>query len=269
VCSMARSLARLLKGRRRTDAQVASEYDAGRWTRLESDRPWTRAATPGEYLTPNDGRICTAMFDGRLYRTTVADYLDWRIRRMRQIVDGYAVPGTPLVELGCGLGWNLVALRANGREDAMLGLDISERAIDAARATVAHFGLLDIRFDRLDFRDASAPAWSGCTGATVFTHFALEQVPNDTERVLRALQAAGPARVIHIEPSTELLNWTTGADIATGLYVRSQDYQRRLVATAERLERAGALRIVAAGRVRYAPTPQNFPLVLVWEPRRP
>lgn len=266
--SCAHSLARLLMtGRQRSDGQVASEYDQGSWEHARQSAAWKSAESLEAYVAVTAKRPIVAMMDGRLCRIPAADYYSFRACRLRQLLATYGAPDTPIVELGCGVGGNLFQLRASGVSTPMKGFDISPTGLEVARAVAAHFGQPDMSFDRLDLRRKDDPAYREIAGATVFTYYCLEQIPSATREVLDAIAAAGPTRVIHIEPSTELLSWRSLSEAATKAYVLSQDYQRTLLRTAQTMEREGRLKIEACSRMRFAPTQRNFPLVLIWEPR--
>jgi hypothetical protein len=265
--SCASSALRKIRGRRRTDSQVSSEYDQGTWSKTLREAAWETAASLQDYVADTSDRTMLAMLDGRLCRVPVADYYRFRFARLRQLLDRYGVAGTPLVELGSGVGTNLFRLRADGLDRPMRGFDISPTGVEVARSVASRFGIEDMRFDLLDLRQKDHPNYRGIAGATVFTYYCLEQIPDATREVLEAVAAAKPARVIHVEPSTELLNWTKLSDAATKAYVLSQDYQRTLMRTARAMEAEGKLTVEACGRMHFAPTQRNFPLVLVWTPR--
>ena len=56
-------------------------------------------------------------------------------------------------------------------------------------------------------------------------------------------------------------------DWATRFYVARNDSQNNLLTTLRRFEKAGALRIIGAERLHYAPTCRNDPTLICWEPK--
>lgn len=264
--SCAGSLARWAKRRHRTDARVASEYDQGTWEKARRDAAWQRAPSLDAYVAETSRKTLVAMLDGSLCRVPAHDYYRFRYRRLRQLIDTFRKPGTPVVELGSGLGTNLFRLRAEGLDVPMKGFDISPTGVEVARSVTSHFDLRQMDFDVLDLRQHDHPNYPQIEGTTVFTYYCLEQIPSATREVMEAIARARPARVIHVEPSTELLSWWRLSDTATRAYVLSQDYQRTLMRTAKDLEAEGKLRIDGCSRMRFAPTQRNFPLVLIWTP---
>ncbi len=57
------------------------------------------------------------------------------------------------IELGCGIGGNLIPMAYYQRDCSFLGIDYSKRHIECARETVAELGLDNIHFELCDIRD--------------------------------------------------------------------------------------------------------------------
>jgi SAM-dependent methyltransferase len=186
---------------------------------------------------------------------------------LRAILTEFAGGAPELVEVGAGYGANLFAL-ADAGWPRLRGLDISPVGIETGRKIAERFGLKHITFERVDLTDAGDVAARNLQGRVVFSHYSFEQIPQHTETALMNLLNAGVARVIHIEPAIELLSWLSPRDWVCRAYIHSMDYQRSLVRTLRRMERAGLIRIVAARRLYYAPTIRHDPSVICWEPAR-
>jgi hypothetical protein len=103
----------------------------------------------------------------------------------------------------------------------------------------------------------------------VYTHYCLEQLPNDTEAVFRNLVAAGVRRAILIEPTYELLSWTSLRDWASRTYVLRQDYQRSIVRAARQLEAEGLITIAHTERLDFVSSYRNAGTLLVFDVRQP
>lgn len=82
-------------------------------------------------------------------RTALADRHQYYARQVHRLVRGLVTPGSRVLEVGCGLGDLLAALHKSGAQSAV-GIDISPRMIEAARARHPH---LDLRVADAD-RDA-------------------------------------------------------------------------------------------------------------------
>lgn len=255
----ARNLARLALGKTRTPEASAEEYGA-HWQRLLSEKPWERYATLGEFLVGRY-RSGVALVDGAMTRIDARSYYAYKHGVIRDCLAEHA--RDQVVELGCGWGANLFALHEMRAGWQLAGLDYSLAGVRAGREIAAHFHL-PITFGEIDLRSDHA-AFSNLQGACVFTHYCLEQVPRDTAAVLARIRASAPHVVLHLEPAYEILGWTP-IDIVTWLYIRSQDYQRTLLAELRRMESRREAEIIAVRRMGYAPAPQNFPMFIAWRP---
>ena len=259
---------RLLRRRKRGRDQITSDYDQGAWAQHAAARDWERSPTLEAFADKCwVDRDFTCLIDGRLWRMPGADYYRMRRHRLNDLLRRLAGDDDELVEVGSGTGTNLFALALDKRWKRLRGLELSPTGRAVARQVTEHFGVADrISFDEIDLLDPASPGFALLKGKTVLTHYCLEQLPNDTERVMRNLRAAGARRVIHIEPSFELLSAASPRDLASISYVWRQDYQRTIVATARKLEAEGLIRIVEVARLHYAPAWRNPPTLIVWEP---
>jgi SAM-dependent methyltransferase len=264
--SAVRSVARLCLRRPRTRDLVAQEYDLGNWARLASQRQWVEFDDFADWVRGNDNRPIIALINGVLCRIPQGDYVRFKRLQMQAILASYADPTGDLVEIGSGYGNNLFGLRATGAWGQLTGLELSPTGIRAGREIAAHFGCRDMEFGSIDLTDAAHAGFQRLRDRTVFSHYCLEQLNSHTPEVIANLLAARPKRVIHIEPGTELLRWTRPLEAVTGLYVLSRDYQRRLLEVLRRQEAERRLQIVDCRRAYFAPSAQNFPLVVVWQP---
>ncbi len=264
---LARSSARLLLRHARTHDQVTAEYHSGRWHQTLEDRAWLRAPDLCAFLVGTNTSVRIAKVDGRIVQIPTNEYYRLRLRALTDLIAAQATDGSEIVELGCGAGYNLLSLAAAGRPGRLAGFDISENAIEAARATAERFGLADrMRFGLIDLTEAHHPSFRQIAGKTVFTYFAIEQVPRAVEDVLENILGHRPTRVIHMEPTTELLEPWKPLDLLNYIYVKSMDYQTRLFTAVERLAASGRIRILARRRLPWAPTIHNDGFMVTWEP---
>jgi hypothetical protein len=259
---------RLVRRRKRKREQVLSDYDRGEWAQQLEARNWERAGSLEAYAEKSwIDRDLTCLVDGRLWRMPVADYYRLRHRMIAGILRRFAGDADELVEVGSGTGTNLFALAADKTWPQLRGLELSPTGRDVARRVAERFGAEDrVSFDEIDLLDAASPGFRLLEGKTVFSYLCLEQLPDDTEKVMRHLYAAKVKRVIHFETTFELLSPRSLRDLASMSYVWRQDYQRTIVSTARRLEAEGLIRIIAVERLHFSPTWRNTPTLVVWEP---
>lgn len=256
----------LLRPQKRGSTQVAAEYDQGAWRQALESRRWLTAASLSDYLFGDDETPLLVKLDKRIVLLPRRDYMRRRFAAIGELVARFGVAGLPLVELGCGPGSNLLFLASREPGRAFEGYDISPAALEVARMVQAHFGIANASFRALDLTDPGHPAWTAVTSKNVLTYFALEQMPDHIEGVVARLVARQPRRVIHVEPTTELLSPLRPLDWPIYFHVRSKDYQRSLFRTLERHAAAGELRLLHKGRLPIAPSLSNDGFVAVWEP---
>src|SRR5262245_3053502 len=66
------------------------------------------------------------------------------------------VPRARVLEIGCGLGANLIPMADGLPEGTFLGIDLSERQVAEGRATIEAVGLTNVELRPMDIRDAGA-----------------------------------------------------------------------------------------------------------------
>jgi SAM-dependent methyltransferase len=252
--------------RRRNSSQVASDYDQGQWHDELEAKGWERYADIDDYLLHRRAPPMQAIVDGRLTRLSAHDYYSYRTKLLTDVLASAAGDAETLVELGSGTGRNLFTLARSGHWKKVIGLELSATGREVTRRIAAHSGIDSVESGHIDLLDPSSEGYARLRGAVVFTFYCLEQLPSQTETVLRNLIDAGVRRVIFIEPTLELFKWWRLKDLATILYVLRQDYQRTLVRAVQALADAGRVRILEVRRLHFAPTCRNDPTLIVWEP---
>ncbi|MGH3662325.1 MAG: class I SAM-dependent methyltransferase, partial [Micromonosporaceae bacterium] len=179
-----RETATLLRrhGLDRTPARSADEYEA-RWNRQQQAARWLSVAdisqAPG--LSSYGQAQLRALMEFGVFDISAPAFFTWRGRKIAHVVSQHAEPSSPVVELGCGLGKNLIALAASGFTN-LGGLDVTPSAVCAVRRQFAHFGIeCDARLgDLLDL----GPSRDFLHGKTLFTNYVLEQLPRDLTTAL-------------------------------------------------------------------------------------
>ena len=266
ILDIGRSLARLALRRRRTAARVTAEYNDGAWSEVLASGRWQTASSLDDFLVGVDLEPTVARIHDTAVTLSRQEYYRWRKEALRAIALA-TIPDGPLVELGSGFGVNLLTLASDGRLTTLRGLDISPVGTKVGRQIADRFGIRNLTFGEIDLVEKRHPGYEEIEDATVLTYYCLEQLPNDIERVVRAIAAGSPRRVVHIESAAGLLRPFRLADTATALYVRSMDYQRSLVVTLDRLAREGVVRLLHREHMTWGPTLHNDPALLVWEPK--
>ncbi len=84
--------------------------------------------------------------------------------------------------------------------------------------------------------------------------------------VIDAILEARPKRVVHIEPTREVLNPCRLLDLNCIVYSLAMDYPDNLLTSLRQREQKGTLRIISRERLWYAPTLRHTSVLIVWEP---
>lgn len=134
-----------------------------------------------------------------------------------------------IVELGCGLGHNLIQFLHRGFHD-ISGYDVSDNAIKLVRKYCLKKGY-QIKFDIVDLTK-SLPEQI-IKDKIVFTHACLEQLKNFMPRVLQNIIDGKPKLVINFEIDYD------SSPFLVKQYFDARDYQNNLVRELKRLEKKG------------------------------
>lgn len=266
--SLTRSTGRLLfKRTQRNRIRVLEEYHHGHWAGTLSARLWEQSTSLEEFLIGSRTHSIVARVDGKVCRLPCREFYLYRLRALASLVRQHLGANDPIVELGAGFGYNLFALALAFPDRRFIGLDLSSNGVQAGREISAYFGMSDrVSFDLLDLTDAHHKGFAHLAGNCCLTFFCIEQMPSKVDQVLANILAARPRRVLHVEPTIELLNLRRPSDWANYAYVKSLDYQTRLFAVLREMDRRHSLRLIYTGRAVFAPTVQNDGFIALWEP---
>jgi SAM-dependent methyltransferase len=261
-------LALILYPVRRDRKTVDAEYNDGRWQGVLSGKRWLGCKTLRDFVIPPGDQLRIAKVGNKCFRTSNQEYYSYRTAVLQDVVEKLTPACTELVELGGGFGANLFTLALGEKKwNRLIGLDISKNAVQAGQEIASHFGLTQqISFNTLDIINGSDLTFRHLRGRAVLTYYCLEQLKHDTRIVIENILKAGPSRVIHIEPTFELLHLSSLKDIVTYLYIVRKDYQDNLLSTLKEYERKGKVKILMVERLYYAPTIRNDPTLICWEP---
>ncbi|MFN2453671.1 MAG: methyltransferase [Pyrinomonadaceae bacterium] len=254
---------------KRRTMQVKAEYDTGIWKSALEEKKWLHCGDVLEYINPQDEKMRVAKIENQLVHINTYDYYKFRLRFLQDLISQYAGDERELYELGCGVGLNIFSLALAGRWERLVGLDISENAVEAAQEAAEHFHRSDLHFGTLDLLNGDDANFKQLQGKVVFTYYCLEQLKYSTATVIRNIIDSGVKRVIHIEPTIELLQIWKAKDLVNYLYSVRMDYQNNLVTTLRTFEKQGRIKILDLKRLYYAPTWRHDPTFVCWEPIAP
>jgi SAM-dependent methyltransferase len=250
----------------RTPAASLDEYER-RWAAQRRQGRWMRAQSMDDAvgLSSFGDATLAAMIDGSGYRVAAADYFRWRRDKLVQVFTRHYPLDTPIAEVGCGVGKNLLAL-ASGGYCNLCGGDPAPSALACLTELAARFGLHIPAF-RCDLLAPDAVIAERLRGRVVFTNHVLEQLPRHLSRAIDTIANAEPLEVIHLEPAGDLLRpWASLTDLATWVHLRARDYQRGLIGQLAKLEASGRLRLLEVAPMAYGPRLWNPPTLVRWAP---
>jgi hypothetical protein len=251
----------------RTIDLVGNDYDRGDWQRVLDKKKWLQYQSVQDYVTclgESDFRIVKLNND--LYYMQTHDYYKFRNKEINSVMIKYSNRDDQLCELGCGFGFNLFSLKTDNNFKKLFGFDISKNSLLAGREICEHFKIQDIFFNQIDLIDSKNPSWIKLKNKTVFTFHCLEQLKHSLNDVLENIINSGAKRVIHIEPTAELLNLWCIRDLAEFLYIKRRDYLDDLLTKLTYLEKNGRIKIIYKKRIQFSPTPIYGSTLCVWEP---
>ncbi len=265
---LSRSIARMIIRRIWRDKErVLADYEAGQWKGVLDKKVWKHAQTLESFLIGSSKRILLAKIEGKAVKVACDDYYRYRLNQLHHIMSTHAGDTNEIIELGCGFGLNIFSLYLLKHWGHLHGFDISSNGILAAREIASHYKVGEhVDFDQIDLLESSHPNFKSIEDKVVFTFHCIEQIPHGVEKVVENILRHRPKRVIHIEPTTEILSFSRLLDWCNYAYILSVDYQRRLHSVLAKMEKDGAIQIIAKQRLNFAPTIHNEHFMIVWEP---
>ena len=212
-----------LRNDTRTPDLVKSQYESGIWSRdLQRIR---HASSLEEYLFPKDNNLLLRR-SGH-YFVKVQSNFEF-LRKKESLLCDLIGDSKSLGELGCGSGWNLMVLRANGFKGELYGADISETGLQVIEIANKKWNL-QIRTELLDLNSSQVGESRTITQPdTLFTYLALEQLPLTTSHLLGLIKQKFPLKkMILIESATGLVPYHY-SELLSIIYVYRRDYLSNL-----------------------------------------
>lgn len=202
---LARLSARAILRRRylRTPEAVTQEYEGMRRSYLNRFR---EAPVPLEAYLVSEGDDAVddrylQLIDGNLFSGALVEATRRIQRRLIQAIESYRPQS--VVEFGCGIGRNLLAIKRAHPEVRCTGFELTHASVELARLASQHYGL------ELEIHQADVTKPLPQVGSThlCFSVHALEQIPNSCGVFEQMYQLARTA-VVLFEPVLELYGWT-------------------------------------------------------------
>jgi len=148
-----------------------------------------------------------------------------------------------IIEIGCGFGRNLFAIRNLGYKGDLAGIDISSNAISLAKLIDKKLNLR-VNFAKVDAKKMTSYDFKELRkskSGLVMSYQFFEQIPNDVETVLAKLVSIFSGHhFIFIESRAELTG-TTLSEFITKVYIRKKNYQNSLLKNLRSLQKRGMI----------------------------
>jgi SAM-dependent methyltransferase len=215
ICSMPQTT--------RKDTLVTLEYDKGLWRQSLSQIE--NANSLEDFLFPRDNNLLLRRIGN--YSAKFITYEEY-LRAKANLLANIFLAKEDICEIGCGQGWNLMALRWLGYDGNLSGVDISKNGINVIEIANRRWNL-DIQTRVGDMRQEEVFLQTPiASSSNLFTFLALEQLPIDTYVVLQNfVRFANEKSIILLESSRELfpLHYS---EILSRIYTSKRDYLRTL-----------------------------------------
>ena len=235
---------------------IDQQYNSGIW----NSKPWeeTDFESPyGNYArTESENHEFVMRHEGKMVKAKWHDFNKEHLSEFLTFFDEFDKM-QPIVELGCGLGFNLFNLRRMGFKK-LEGHDLSKIAIEKLQKYVKkndydmHFGICDLNkpfFENM-IKDK-----------VVFTSGCLEQCKHIMENALKNIVNGNPKLVINFE-----VDYDTSPYIVKK-YLDSRDYQNNLVKELKILQKKGDIELLSIKKIRYSTSPINVASAIIWKPK--
>lgn len=222
--------------KQRSSEHIQREYDLEKYGKvlawLERTPPGERSFGAAQALIDSRWRTGKGVVShhDRLYAVERAAFDVYQTRLHKHALLETAGDTDAIVELGCGFGFQLHALRAHTKLP-LAGGELSKNAVHVAAGLLRDEDAMTVT--EFDFHDAASYArvLDACTGrrVTIFTSHAVSMLPTALpflENIRRHRDRV--ARVVHLEPATGLFEAPTLLDQLRKAYARVNDYNQDL-----------------------------------------
>ena len=230
---------------------VSQEYDSGSWQKnLEFfNKQFISFNSIEQFLYENNNKIEIShqkflTISGGLKISNMEAYKRYKARRLAEV---FSQKNVNILEVGCGFGWNLAALRVNGYTGNLYGVYVSSTAIDLCKKFSNKFKL-SLLCDEMDIINIDESFASNFDVDYILIYQVLEQLPKDVENVLEKLVLYFPeTNFILIESSSELFPISL-SDLISKLYVKKQNYQKSVLKTVHKMAKGNQIKDLTYNR---------------------
>lgn len=232
---------------------VNKEYDLGTWNRSFEEIDFETAG--GNYARKDMDQIIINPINDKLVKIPRKIYEEKSKIEFLSFFQNHIHDS--IVELGCGLGFNLFSLYNSGFTD-LAGYDLSKNSINNLKKYVKQ-KKIDINFDICDLNNPLPE--NLIDGKVVFTNTCLEQCKHIMPNVLQNILKAKPKLVMNFEVDYD------SSPYIVRKYFDSRDYQNNLVRNLKKLENQNKLEIISIQKMTYSGSPVNRRSVITWIPK--
>ena len=256
---------------KRTQDFVNFAYDQGTWDRVLQSKFWEKYDSLESFLYGTfqswEGRNkqTIALYENKLCALPVSILQEKYIKQRIDVFRKFLPLNGEIVEIGCGIGYNLFSLRLHKFENNLTGFDISKNSINSANIINDKFSL-GVKFENIGLTKNFES--SKLKGKTIFTNYVFEQLTHLTNDALMKILESEPLQVFHFEPLYELYE-NTLHDAARKKYIEFKDYQKTLFIELKNMERKNLIEITHCYKLNTAPNPLHVPYFIRWIPKSP
>jgi SAM-dependent methyltransferase len=212
-----------LESKRRTKELIATEYDQGIW--LKNLKRLRDSNSLEDYLF--GGSDYPQLCRPGTYKTQLVARSEY-LRAKAGLLHKLLSPFPSVCELGCGSGWNLIALRYLGFSGRLSGIDISPVGIQVIIEANAKWSLdINVSIGDITSQQTFKTALIQSSGA-IFTFLALEQLPREAPLTLTNLYEISDSKSIFLIESASGLFPLHYSELLSILYTKKRDYLRTL-----------------------------------------
>jgi SAM-dependent methyltransferase len=215
----------------------------------ERQEYWKSELSPDEYVWGDSATERWILLDNRLVRGTYRDVRRRLLPLLKARVSASSNPGDLIVEYGAGTGRNLAYLARELPDRRYLGLELTPRSVEDARAMLAKAGV-NVEMRVADITSSLVPKPDA---AVAYSMNALEQLPGDRSRhALASMAEVARRAVVCLEPIRELFPRSL-----RGLTARLRQYRADYLVGLPRHARALGLHVETEAPLGLAENPLN------------
>jgi|1048.fasta_scaffold51334_1 2-polyprenyl-3-methyl-5-hydroxy-6-metoxy-1,4-benzoquinol methylase len=244
---------RLPKLKKRTKDKVNLDYNDTSWQKISYKIRTILVNNPNTNLrillnNPVIGPNTKFAVMDSYVRTDPSSYLDFKANKLLSL---FKNKNADILELGSGFGWNLSLLRNSGHTGNLTGVDISKEGISLASYISDHYNL-NIDYKVLDITDQLQlnNLFQQNMPDVIFTYQVFEQLPHESESLVKSLIKIAPSRSFILVESSASLRPRNFSDLLSKIYVWKKDYQTALYRTLKDFERKNLIRDLYIERLR-------------------